>query len=1091
MDNPQLQQGIQAAKAGNNALARSLLIQVVQRDPNNEMAWIWLAQAMDDPARKVDCLQQALRINPGNDAVRNGLQKLLQSTSLQAPPPEPEPEPEPEEPVWDFDQAWDAEVEPEASASWDVGAETASPFQFEPEPEPEAGPVWDIEPAWSDEAESASEPEPWQPESEEGSEPLWDLEQTWGAESEAEPASDFGLEADAAPGWDFAHEAAHEAAHGAAHEAAHEAAQEELFEPQMDLDWASELGLQFEPESPADLPVGGDVAEPLPQVPVFDYDADFAGDAESVLAVETEEEAGGAPPEVAPVEGRVSLLDRNRMARIQAAQPIIPDVPAPPSRDAAPLDIETPLPSVSPFVEPEIAAPAPVVERVPQKRHFRFFDWRVLFGLLDIPAIVALVMIVFGLNPFRPSSVSQSLARACETMDRTAFVVQEAGDGIGGDLGEAVLFSAGTVYHIQDTLVISQNHRLLIEAGAQLVFAKDAALDVRGSLYACGVEGTPVTFTADDKLPGGWVGLRFYDAADDVILNNAEVHFAGERALYLENSAPMLANVTIANSNLFPISVGGNVFPDFSNGVDLRDNPFKAVEIRQGTLYTGNVIWPKGNFVYVISGLVRVGADTTLEIQPGVVVKVWPGEYRTSGLWVRGLLKAEGVQFTSAYDGDEVVGGVTYLESRDPVAGDWDGITFHESSDNCSLRDVTVRYAGQGRGAILMKESSPELVNVTVTDSAWYPLSLDADSFPTLETLTLADNVAGDAVAIRDGSVVTGREARTWEPLGSQTADQIVRVILGTVMLAPEASLTLGPGVVIKFAEEGQLILKGTLNAVGGGSETNRIVLTSLHDDDYGGDTDGPADSRQTRQWGGVVFEQAGDASVMQNAIVRYGTVRVDGGAPRLINNRILDGAGPGIAQMPDAQPELLNNLLEGNSISGVAILSGTMTTDQNWARLGDVDDQVARVLLGEVVVAADTTLRVGAGAVIKAGVAGKLTISGTLQAPGMAHMLIVFTSLQDDAEGGDTDNKVRAPEPGDWLGLEMGAAAKVEVSNLRVLYAETGLAMYGGNVPVVEEGRFQIANGNHALWCDTAVELPGGLLIEENQVNENRCPTR
>jgi Tol biopolymer transport system component len=72
----QLKAGIAAAKAGNKALARQLLEQVLEKDENNETAWMWMAMVVDTPRDKRVCLEQVLEINPNNQRAREALERL-------------------------------------------------------------------------------------------------------------------------------------------------------------------------------------------------------------------------------------------------------------------------------------------------------------------------------------------------------------------------------------------------------------------------------------------------------------------------------------------------------------------------------------------------------------------------------------------------------------------------------------------------------------------------------------------------------------------------------------------------------------------------------------------------------------------------------------------------------------------------------------------------------------------------------------------------------------------------------------------------------------------------------------------------------
>jgi Tfp pilus assembly protein PilF len=61
-----LKQGLAAAKAGKRGQARDLLMQVVDRDEQNAIAWMWLASVGDDLNDRETCLENVLAIEPQN-----------------------------------------------------------------------------------------------------------------------------------------------------------------------------------------------------------------------------------------------------------------------------------------------------------------------------------------------------------------------------------------------------------------------------------------------------------------------------------------------------------------------------------------------------------------------------------------------------------------------------------------------------------------------------------------------------------------------------------------------------------------------------------------------------------------------------------------------------------------------------------------------------------------------------------------------------------------------------------------------------------------------------------------------------------------
>jgi hypothetical protein len=71
-----LNQAVRLIKAGNKNDALPILRKIVQSDPNNEMAWLWLYACVNTNPQKIYCLQQALRVNPENQNAQQALAKL-------------------------------------------------------------------------------------------------------------------------------------------------------------------------------------------------------------------------------------------------------------------------------------------------------------------------------------------------------------------------------------------------------------------------------------------------------------------------------------------------------------------------------------------------------------------------------------------------------------------------------------------------------------------------------------------------------------------------------------------------------------------------------------------------------------------------------------------------------------------------------------------------------------------------------------------------------------------------------------------------------------------------------------------------------
>ncbi len=76
-----LRRGIEAAHADRKIEAREIFLQVVEVDPRNELAWMWLSGLVDDLEDQIVACENVLTINPENQKVRlflDGLKRKRQ-----------------------------------------------------------------------------------------------------------------------------------------------------------------------------------------------------------------------------------------------------------------------------------------------------------------------------------------------------------------------------------------------------------------------------------------------------------------------------------------------------------------------------------------------------------------------------------------------------------------------------------------------------------------------------------------------------------------------------------------------------------------------------------------------------------------------------------------------------------------------------------------------------------------------------------------------------------------------------------------------------------------------------------------------------
>ncbi len=354
-----------------------------------------------------------------------------------------------------------------------------------------------------------------------------------------------------------------------------------------------------------------------------------------------------------------------------------------------------------------------------------------------------------------------------------------------------------------------------------------------------------------------------------------------------------------------------------------------------------------------------------------------------------------------------------------------------------------------------------------------------------------------------------------------------------------DATLTLEPGIIIKFMNGGSMEVQGKISAEGTAEEP--IVFTAFTDDSYGGDTNQDASETlpEPGYWG--VIKILADGSVLDHMIIRYGGIDdalgsiwanlkgenaeitlknsiieksknygawlknttgviesnifrennrndpgktagagmvISGGSPSVRNNQFtqnnvglfLDtGARPQVSgnnfseninyavQSIGAYPILSDNAADLNGINGINIQS---TLTQDYMLVPDLTYIIQNTTYA---VPADKTLTILPGTVIKLQGLGSMSVLGRLLADGAPDNKIVFTSLNDDEYGGDTNGTTTQPQDGDWTNISFGAGS--DESSLSHVIVRYGGTTWG---PSPEKGALRIAYASVAV--DAAV---------------------
>ncbi|MCB0313699.1 MAG: alpha/beta fold hydrolase, partial [Calditrichaeota bacterium] len=171
--------------------------------------------------------------------------------------------------------------------------------------------------------------------------------------------------------------------------------------------------------------------------------------------------------------------------------------------------------------------------------------------------------------------------------------------------------------------------------------------------------------------------------------------------------------------------------------------------------------------------------------------------------------------------------------------------------------------------AIRMQNSNSTILNNTFTNTTEWPINLDLNSSgATIQGNTYAGNMKGIKV---DAGTLTSDA--TWGPNGPY-------VFFYNITIADGVTLTFAPGAIIKFgpwymSSGYSYPIRVTVNGriLSQGTPDSPVVITTIYDDSYGGDTfgDGTATTPAPQAWGKIGLYNIGLTSIFEHSIIRYG----------------------------------------------------------------------------------------------------------------------------------------------------------------------------------------------------------------------------
>ena len=397
--------------------------------------------------------------------------------------------------------------------------------------------------------------------------------------------------------------------------------------------------------------------------------------------------------------------------------------------------------------------------------------------------------------------------------------------------------------------------------------------------------------------------------------------------------------------------------------------------------------WEDRGYPIVPTGVgLTVGSDATLNLEAGLTFKT------TNGLIVNGTLNSNGtnaepIVFTSLKD-DSVDGDTNNDGSAtSPAPGQWGSIHVSEAGTG-HLDHTDIRYGGYtsysgDNAAVAFRCACP---GSAITNSSITDSAGSGVRVWTGGSPTITDNELADN-GYSGGSAVDVVAGGSPEIARNHLVDNWGGIYYSASYLSPGGAINIHDNVV-----------EGTDDHGGSGTAAAAIWVSSssqtVQPISLGGNT---VDDNHMR---GIDFNNRG-------------------GVPIDIDSNSLSG-----------------NDRNGLWLSG-PLLQSTTWEDRGYPMVPNSDG---------LRVASGAALTMGPGLMIKSDFARGVTVDGTLNTNGTAADPVVFTSLQDDSIGGDTngDGTASSPAPGQWYSLHISETGSAHIDHADVRYA--GFYSYGGD---------------------------------------------
>jgi protocatechuate 3,4-dioxygenase beta subunit len=416
--------------------------------------------------------------------------------------------------------------------------------------------------------------------------------------------------------------------------------------------------------------------------------------------------------------------------------------------------------------------------------------------------------------------------------------------------------------------------------------------------------------------------------------------------------------------------------------------------------------------------------------------------------------------------------------------------------------------------SIVMKRVlyTPNLTGLSISDAITELTSMGLVADPIyIPHLTIGKNIIFQQNPSSNEPVLEGSSIQLMVSLGPPAGTRLSGQITGQLSLAQSPyvvlsdiniplgqTVTIEPGVIIKFAYSKGMNVYGTL--ISSGTMAQPIIFTSIHDD-IGNDAGNDGISfGAPGQWGQLKFFNGSALSSISNTIIRFGEqINLSNSSLEFSDTLIASMSIRAIGIDSYSSPRGKNIIVEGCGINGIEYVSDSIITNPvKWNDLGIpyvIREKLLKFDGPTYSYPGEGSLMLEPGVVIKFkgnypqydyGLytfrdlesrdyyewsdpisfienyqpAGLLFRQSQIQANGTNERPIIFTSLYDDSVLGDTNNDGNATtaQEGDWSFVGLWNYGPYNIKHIQLKYAGD-ITFRNGNSFILERGNLNLDN--------------------------------